>query len=278
MNHFEYTLKTGDGLKLFGQGWEASVEPCAVVCLVHGLGEHSGRYAHLAEVLTQSDISMLTFDLRGHGKSEGLLGHTPSIEAYMGDIDQCLSQARRRYPGKALFLYGHSLGGVLVLNYELRYKSELTGVIASGTGLRTSLEEQTFKKALSLVLGKFFPRLSIPSGLETGQLSRDPQVVRDYIDDPLVHDRTTLGFARTMIPVLPWTFEHAGEFSSPLLIMHGSEDKLAYPRGSREFASAVPGQCDLKIFAGLKHEIHNEPEKKQVFQHLLGWIDQELTG
>jgi len=278
MNHFEYTLRTEDGLKLFGQGWEVSVEPQAVVCLVHGLGEHSGRYSHMAEVLTQSDISLMTFDLRGHGKSEGRPGHTPSMDAYMLDIELCLTQARRRYPGKALFLYGHSLGGLLVLNYELRCKPELKGVIASGPGLRTRLEEQTLKVALSLVLGKFLPRLSIPSGLETDQLSKDPQVIRNYIDDPLVHDRTTLGFARTMFPVLSWTFEHAGEFSSPLLIMHGSEDELAYPLGSREFASAVPGRCDLKMFTGLKHEIHNEPEQERVFQHLLDWIQQELTG
>jgi acylglycerol lipase len=278
MHHFEYTLRTADGLKLFGQGWEASDEPRAVVCLVHGLGEHSGRYAHLAKVLTQSDMSLMAFDLRGHGKSEGQPGHTPSIDAYMGDIELSLTQARRRYPGRALFLYGHSLGGLLVLNYELRCNPELNGVIASAPGLKTSLEEQPLKIALSLVLGKFFPRLSIPSGLETSQLSRDPQVVKDYEEDPLVHDRTTLGFARTMIPVLSWTFEHAATFSSPLLIVHGAEDKLAYPQGSCEFARALVGRCDLKLFEGLRHEIHNEPEQEQVFHYLLGWIEQKLAG
>ena len=274
MNHFETTWQAIDGLQLYAQGWEPEEEPVGVVCLVHGLGEHSGRYAHLAAFLNRAGYALMSFDLRGHGKSGGPRGHTPSIESFMNDIDLLMQTAVGRYPGKPRFLYGHSLGGILVLNYALRRKPQVAGVIATCAGLRTALEEQTAKVAFAKAMGTVLPSLSMPSGLDASMISRDPEVVRIYQADPLVHDRATLGMARNLMQAIPWAFEHAREFDAPLLLMHGTGDQIAFAKGSQEFANLAACDCTLKLWDGLYHEIHNEPEKDQVFAFFMEWMEE----
>ncbi len=277
MKHFESTWENQESLKFYMQGWEPDSQPKALVALVHGLGEHTGRYAHVGKAFSAAGYALVGFDLRGHGKSGGPRGHAPSFEAFMKDIDDFFSKLGKRYPTQPHFLYGHSLGGVLVLNYVLRRKPDLVGVISTDAGLRTALEEQAFKIMAARVLGFLLPAVAFPSGLDPKMLSHDPELVKAYINDPLVHDRATLGFGRIMLSVLPWTFQHAHEFSVPLLLMHGEKDKLAYVRGSQEFASRVPKNCTLKIWDGLYHEIHNEPEQAEVIQFMLRWLDSQLS-
>ena len=272
MKHEEFYFHTKDGLSLYAQAWSPE-NPEAVVCLVHGLGEHSGRYVHVAERMTQSGYAFLTSDLRGHGKSEGLRGHTPSLEAFLTDIDLLLEEAKRRYPDQPCFLYGHSLGGVLVLNYSLQRQTELAGVIASSPGLRSALEQQKGKVALVKLLGSVIPKQSISSGLDATTLSRDTEVVRKYLNDPLVHDKMTFGMAKAIIEEIPWVFAHASRFNVPLLIMHGTADRLVFPAGSQEFAGLVNGNCTLKLWEGLYHETHNEPEKDDVLSYMVGWLE-----
>ncbi len=276
MNHFESSWEDRDGLKFYMGGWNPESQPKAVVALVHGLGEHIDRYAHVGRVFTQAGYALVGFDLRGHGRSGGPRGHVPSFDAFMNDMDGFLAEVDKKYPKLPRFLYGHSLGGLLVLNYVLRRRTGLAGVIATGAGLRTALEDQPFKILMARALGSLLPAVAVPSGLDPKMLSRDPQVVQAYIHDPLVHDRVTLGFGKAMLPVLPWTFQHAREFSAPLLIMHGGEDVVAFPRGSREFAAKVSQDCTLKIWEGLYHEIHNEPEKAEVLKTMTGWMEAQL--
>jgi acylglycerol lipase len=273
MEHFTFKVRSRDGLQLFVQGWEPDESVRAVICLIHGLGEHSGRYAHLAQFLMPSGYAVLSFDLRGHGNSEGIRGHFPSIDVVLQDIDALILTARGRYPDIPVFLYGHSLGGILVLNYVLRYKPELAGVVASSPGLRTALENQKGKIALARLLGIFAPSVTLPTGLDTRSLSREAKVVVDYEQDPLVHDRASLSFANTMLKAIQWTFQHAREFHLPLLIMHGTADRLAFYQGSREFAGNVQGDLTLKLWEGLYHEVHNEPEKGDVLAFLLQWLE-----
>ncbi len=160
--------------------------------------------------------------------------------------------------------------------YTLKRQPDLAGVVATSSGLRTALEKQTAKVALSRTLAVFFPKLSMPSGLNAADISRDSNVVRVYQNDPLVHDRASLAFAKAMFDALPWTFQHAGEFKLPLLLVHGTEDKIAFASGSQEFASLVPGDCTLKLWDGLFHETHNEPEKEQVLAFLINWLQSKL--
>jgi alpha-beta hydrolase superfamily lysophospholipase len=276
MNHFEMRWRLEDGVELYAQGWQPDAEPKAVVCLVHGLNEHSSRYAHVAAALNQAGYAVLAFDHHGHGLSGGLRGHIPSSSIYLESLDCLLQEAAQRYAGKPRFLYGHSLGGILVLYYTLSRKPVLAGVIAASAGLRTALEEQKFKIMLTKWLSPILPKLSIPTGLDPNQLSRDPEVVKAYIKDPLVEKHATLGLARSTLKAIQYTFEHAHEFHLPLLLMHGDHDQIAYPRGSQEFASLVHSSCTLKLWEGLYHETHNEPEKDQVLAYVISWLDDQM--
>ena len=276
MKNNEWKWKSMDGLEMFAQSWEPDGTPKAVVCLVHGLGEHSGRYAHVGKAFAEAGFALAGFDLRGHGKSGGPRGHIPSFDILMDDIEGFEKQIEDRFERGPRFLYGHSLGAILALNYALRRKADFKGVISTGASLRTSLEEQAFKVMLARVLGTLMPGVAIPSGLDPTTISRNRETVEAYVNDPLVHDKMTLGFGKIMLSVLPWTIEHAHEFSLPLLIMHGKEDKLGYPRGSEEFASHIKQNCTLKLWDGLYHEIHNEPEQEEVFALMLDWLNSQL--
>jgi alpha-beta hydrolase superfamily lysophospholipase len=262
---------------MFSRSWETD-NPEAVVCLVHGLGEHSGRYAHVGKAFTDAGFALVAFDLRGHGKSGGQRGHFPSLKAVMDDIHGLIQQASERFPGLPVFLYGHSLGGLLVLNYATYHKNTLTGVIATGAGLRSPVLEQKAKVALSKILGGLLPTMTIPTGLDADSISRDPEVVRMYKADPLVHEVATLSAAREGMAAVDRAFAHAAEFSTPLLIMHGGADRLTYPRGSQEFAALVSGKCTLKLWDGLYHEIHNEPEQGEVIAFMLAWMNSQLKN
>lgn len=276
MNTRKWNWKSHDGSEMFAQSWAPEEKPKAVVCLVHGLGEHSGRYAHVGEAFAEAGFALAGFDLRGHGKSSGPRGHIPSLAAVMGDIQLFCQQLEERYPGLPQFLYGHSMGGILVLAYPTFKSNTLRGVIATGPALRTPVLEQKFKISLAKALGSLMPTMTIPTGLEVQYISRDSQVVQKYREDPLVHEVGTLAAARMGLDAVAWAFTHAPDFPVPLLLLHGSEDKLAYPRGSQEFADLVPNDCTLKFWDGLYHEIHNEPEQNEVFAFIFDWMNTQL--
>jgi alpha-beta hydrolase superfamily lysophospholipase len=270
-------LKTKENLRLHARCWEPEDEAQGVLCLVHGLGEHSGRYAHFADYLNRAGYAVLSFDLRGHGLSEGQRGHSPSFDTFMDDVGMLLEEAGRRFEGLPCFLYGHSLGGLLVLNYVLRRRPELAGVIATGPGLRTSLTRQTAKIAFVQAAGELLPQFSLSTGLHPESISRDSSVVQAYRDDPLVHQVSTLRMAKTTLQSIPWAFEHASEFDAPLLLMHGTADQLTYPEGTQEFAQKVFCECTVKLWEGLYHEIHNEPEKDEVFAYTVDWMREHTS-
>jgi len=274
MRHFEINWKSHDGTDIFAQGWEPDTRtPKAVVCLVHGLGEHSSRYAYVAEAFNSEGYILFGADLRGHGRSGGQRGHIPSIEAVMQDIDLLFEQAQSRYPGLPLILYGHSLGGILVLHYALKRKPTIKGVIATSSGLRTALENQPAKIMAAKILGAVMPKVSLPSGLDVNAISHDKNVIENYNNDPLVHNQMSLGFGKIMLATIQWTMEHSAEFRLPLLLLHGKADAIAFPSGSIDFAASLKGECKLVLFDGAYHELHNEPEKAEVFKTMTDWMD-----
>lgn len=278
MKSFESNFEQG-GITFHVQGWEPDANPKAVVALVHGLGDHSGRYLHVGKTLTSAGYALIGFDLRGHGRSGGARGHFPSLEAVMGDIRQFFRLLSGRYPGVSQFLYGHSLGGLLVLAYTLQYGADLKGVIATGPGLRSALQEQKAKVAMVKMLGSLTPTTIIKSDLEVAAISHDPTVVQAYKDDPLVHDRVSLGFGKAGLSAVDLCFDRARGFKPPLLLMHGKADRITFPSGSEDFAR-LAGETNkdvtLKLWDGLYHEIHNEPEQGEVFKTMVEWLDGHL--
>jgi alpha-beta hydrolase superfamily lysophospholipase len=278
MNHFEFSWQTLDGLKLFGQGWQPETEVRGVICLVHGLGDHSGRFTGLAKALTETGYVLIGFDLRGHGKSQGRRGHTPSYEYLMNDITHLLKKAEDRYPDPPIFLYGISMGGNLVLNYAIRHQPQLAGVIATSSWLRMATEPPAWKEAMARFLNKLWPAMSTSSGEDPETMSKDPDVVRAYIDDPLVHDRVTPRMYVEIRQAAQWALDHAAQFPLPLLIMHGSADRTMSPEGSREFKENAPSNCTYRIWEGLFHDINNEPEQQDVFEFLIAWLERQTPN
>jgi len=301
MIHFETNWKSNDGLTLYAQGWEPEAIPFkAVVCLVHGIGEHSGRYAHEAEAFAKEGYALFTTDLRGHGKSEGIQGHASSIEVLMQDVDLLLKQASVRYPGLPMILYGHSLGGILALHYGLKRKPVVKGVLVTSPALHSSLEQQAIKVLAAKILGALVPKMTLASGLNVNAISHDLEVIKAYNNDPLVHDRISVGLGKVLLQVCKYNLDHAGEFSLPLLLMHGSADAIAFPSSSIEFWRALAskhdiliqnqnalevrreviqfskpleGKCSLVLWEGGFHELHNEPVKLKVFKTMTDWMD-----
>ena len=276
MKTVETKWEDKDGTTFFIQGWEPDREPKAFIGFIHGLGEHTARYSDVGKVLTDAGYILVGFDLRGHGKSGGPRGHVSSLDAYMQDIREFFYLMAERYHHIPHFLYGHSLGGLLALAYGIQYGAGLKGVMVTGAGLRSSLQEQKAKVALAKVLGSIMPRMTVPSGLDPATISRDQQIVEAYKNDPLVHDSASLGFGKAALHAIDLCFASAKEFPVPLLMIHGKADKIAFPSGSEDFAKLVReagGDVTFKLWDDLYHEVHNEPEKVEVFKFMIEWLD-----
>jgi alpha-beta hydrolase superfamily lysophospholipase len=274
METTEWEWKTKDGIEIYSKAWIPGQQARGVVVLVHGVGEHVGRYERVAQAMTTAGYVMAGFDLRGFGKSGGPKGHTPSLDTYFDDIDLFLGELNRKYPGLPKFLYGHSLGAMLVMAYTPLRKPNVVGVIATSPGTKTALQEQKFKVLLAKILGKALPTFTLVSGVDPQALSRDPQVAIDYVNDPLVHAKITTGWGLHVLKLIDLIDENASRFPRPLLLMHGTADALNYPVSSTSFAEAAPkDKVTLKMWDGLKHELHNETIKDEVFKTMVDWME-----
>jgi len=278
MNHIEFTRQSPDKLQFYFQGWEPEASVRAVVCLVHGLGEHTGRYAHVAAALNDAGYAVLGCDLRGHGKSGGPRGHTPSYDTLMDDTGRLLDEAAERYSDKPRFLYGHSLGGNLVLNYTLKRKPQLAGVVATSPLIRTTNPAPAVKITLGKLMYKLQPGMTMANGIPLDSLAHDPEIGRTYANDPLVHNKISARLALDMLQAGEWALAHAAEFPLPLLLVHGTADELTSAAATQEFAGKVRGDCTLKLWDGFYHETHNEPEKAEVLAFMAAWIESHMPA
>jgi alpha-beta hydrolase superfamily lysophospholipase len=244
----------------------------AAILLVHGLGEHSGRYEGWAARFCERGVAVLAFDLPGHGRSQGRWGVIPSPEKVYDTIDTLLREMKEAFPGIPLFLYGHSLGGGIVLNYLIRRKPDLKGAIVTSPWVILSETPPPFKVLLANVAGSLMPGMTQPSGLKTEYLSRDAEVVKAYRNDPLVHGLISAGLYRWMTTAAEETMARASEIAVPLLLAHGRDDMITSPSGSVRVAGSAP-QATLKLWEGGYHELHNDPVKEEHFDFITEWMD-----
>jgi alpha-beta hydrolase superfamily lysophospholipase len=277
MQHSEYNWTTPDNVKLYGQEWKPEGKQKAAIVMVHGLGEHSGRYEHVAEAFTQAGYSLTAFDLRGHGKSEGIRGHAPSYAAIMEDITHNVDLAKEHFPGMPVFIYGHSLGGNLTLYYCLTQNPQIKGAIVTSPGLATAAPVPPVKLALGKMMYNLMPAMQMDNGLLRSGLSRDPEVEKKYSADPLVHPKISARLALDLINNGKFIIDHAAEFPIPLILMQGTGDYIVNPPMTKTFANAAPlSKITFKEWDGYYHELHNEPEKAQVLKTITDWLDLEL--
>ena len=273
---FDFDGQTQDGLKLQGRGWQPDSQPRAAVVLIHGVGEHTGRYAHVGEALSGAGFALLGYDLRGHGRSQGRRGHTPSYDHLLDDISLTFQVARSRYPQARIFLYGHSLGATLALLYAIQRSPGVEGVVATGPVFRTAFAPPPLKIAAGRLLDRLVPTFTMYNEVNPAHLSHDPAVVRAYVEDPLVHNRISARMGIGLIDLGSRLLARYGELKVPVLLMCGRDDRLTSTAASREFASMAGPICTLKEWEGLYHEIHNEPQKAQVIAFMLDWMRSRL--
>lgn len=278
MIHNEFNWKSEDGKKIYAQSWQPDGEIKAVICMVHGLGEHSSRYIDLANALTNSGFAVITFDHRGHGKSEGMRGHIQNYNSFMSDINNLINESTVRFTTKKKFLYGHSMGGNLVLNYALRNSDKgLAGVIATGSWLRLIKNPSHFMNFAADILNKFLPALRVFHGVKTSDVTRSESSDElNYKKDELKHRWISVRTYINLRDAAAWALSNAGNFYFPLLIMHGGSDKVTSPEGSREFSSLVKSECAFKIFPDLYHEIHRDTGREEVFSEIIKWLNNHL--
>ena len=273
--HKESVLEASDGVRLHAQYWKPSGNPKAVVCIVHGVLEHSGRYAHVAKVLNRSAYLVAAIDLRGHGRSQGRRVFVRSFDEYLNDVRCLLADVAVKAPGKPVFLLAHSLGGLIATRFEILEHPALAGLVLTGPLFEFGSGISWLARTLAVVLSKLFPTMTLTSALDTRKISRDPEVVQSYLTDPLTHHggmpvRTGTEVMRAMAEVNA----RMEEVRVPLLIFHGTSDGLAHPAGSKRlYARAASTDKTLRLCEGLFHEVLNEPEHPALLADLVRWLE-----
>jgi acylglycerol lipase len=278
MTHTEFNIKAFDGLNLFAQRWTPAGKPKAVVHLVHGLGEHSSRYGYVAQEFTNAGYVFNTMDLRGHGKSDGPRGYSPGFSTLVSDIEFLIKSGHADYPGIPQFLYGHSLGGSLVLFYRLTSKLNVDAILSTSPLFKPGAVVSPAKKLFARIMSDVAPKITLTNGLQRPWLSRDGRIVRDYISDPLVHDKITCRMGWELLKNGDWVFEHMKNIRGPILMVVGSREKIVDYQRILDAARGLEDQVELKIWEGLYHETHNEPEKAEVVKYNINWLDKHLNN
>lgn len=279
MKHLETSYKTHDGIELYLQAWMVDF-PRGSMLLVHGLGEHSGRYLSLVEKLNEAGLSVFTFDGRGHGKSaKGKpTAYVESYEDYLKDIDALFGKVKTYVPGVPAFIYGHSMGGGLVAAYALKYQPDTAGMIMSSPAIKPAEGTSLFLIAISSLVSKYFPRLKALQ-LDAEKISRIPEEVEKYLNDPLVYtDAIPARTGYELLKMMRFIQENAPNFSLPFLLLHGTVDGLTNPKGSELlFQKAVSTDKAIRIFPGCYHELINDLNGEEVKKLIVNWVENRIS-
>jgi len=274
MEHNTFEI-TAYHTKIFGQIWKPK-QPKGIVVLVHGMGEHSGRYVkNVVPMLLKTNVVVIGYDTIGHGKSGGKRGHCPSYIALLDILDAILSVGTERFPGYPLFLYGHSMGGNVVLNYVLRKKNKIRAIIATSPYLRLAFSPPLWKMKLGKLLLHTAPSLTLASGLNVQGISRDLDEVQRYIEDPLIHDKVSPMFTFPVMDAGIWVIENAAKLELPALLLHGTGDSIIDHKATLEFSENAPNST-LQLFDGGFHELHHDLCADEVLQTIHNWLQLQL--
>lgn len=268
-----FTAHDGSNLAVVDWPLPSGVPSRGLVVIVHGLGEHAGRYDHVAERLNSWGFAVRSYDQHGHGESDGKPGALPSDTFLLDNLAELLDTSRRRMdPRLPLVLMGHSLGGLVAARLVSLNLRQVDGLVLSSPALDAGMN--AFQKLLVSVLPRLAPDLRVGNGLNAQYLSHDAGVVQAYRDDPMVHDRISARLARFIADAGPAVLASAPQWRVPTLLLFAGADHLVNPEGSRAFAAAAPpGVVSAHCFEGLYHEIFNEVDREAVFERLKGWLD-----
>jgi acylglycerol lipase len=273
ITHRESNFIGDGGIRLFEQSWRAEKDPVGILVIVHGLKDHSGRYSEVSQELARDGYAVQSYDLRGHGDSAGDRVWIESFDDYVKDLRIFLARVRNQYPGKPLFLFGHSMGGAIATLFVLRDHPDIQGLVLSAPALKRGENVSGFLAATAKLLGTVAPRLAVLN-LDDNDFSRDRSVIKAMAEDPLVYH--SAGPARTgkeLLKAMEEIQEKAPQLNVPFLVMHGTDDKVTNPNGSTELHSRARSENKtLKIYSGFYHDLLHEPGRDEVLKDLKSWL------
>ncbi len=272
MTHQEYNWTSFDKGYLFAQSFVPDNEIKAVISFVHGIGEHSSRYYNWFSAFANQGVAVVAFDYRGHGKSFGKVGKIKCYDDLMSDIDVLIKETQVLFPDTPHFLYGHSLGGHLVLNYAANYQPNLNGLIVSSPWVILPKTPPNIILKLARCLHRFAPSFRLNTPLKSKDLSSDKEVIKDYDKDPLMHNKISLElFFKAQENNQKLLKEH-DLFPFPVVLYHGEKDKMTSPLGSRQLAKNNPQNLTYTEYPDMFHELHNDKVKHELFDSIMLFI------
>lgn len=272
MAESEATHTTRDNLKLFTRTWISTDRPERGMLIVHGLAEHSGRWGHVARFFADLGYSVTAFDLRGHGQSEGIRGHVGSFNDYLDDIQGIVESGLVR-TDLPWVMYGHSLGGLISTGYLAEKRPHPDAAVLSAPALDAHVP--TALRIAAQILGRVAPEFAINNPIDGEQLAGDEAVAEAYFADPLVYTKATARLGLEVFRKQDRILSEIESINTPTLVIHGAADTLAPPFASAPLASVA--SVERKVYPGLHHEMHNEPEWDQVLSEVGAWLDATLA-
>ena len=276
-------VRTDDQLNLVLQSWLPE-SPRGVIVIIHGLAEHGGRYQETAAALSAAGWAVYAGDLRAHGLSPDIPGagrvHVERFTDYFRDVEAFIAEARNNHEGLPLFILGHSMGGLISISFVLERPQGIDGAIISSPalGIHPDSKPPAWLKMMVGLLSVIAPRLRVASDLDTQLISRDPEVVQAYMDDPLVSEKVSVRWYREFTRAIKRANQAAVTLKVPMLLMQSGSDRLVDPDATSNWAEATPdGRVDFVVWEGLYHEMFNEPENEKVRQRTLSWLDSQMS-
>jgi alpha-beta hydrolase superfamily lysophospholipase len=274
MRHIEGEFPGSQDRNLYYQGWLPANKPRALLLVAHGLAEHSGRYLNLANHFVPQGYVIYSFDYRGHGRSPGLPGYIERFADYINDLHAFGDMVRKKHQDSKFFLFGHSMGGTIAITYAVQHQDGLDGLLVSAATLQVGASIPPVKILAAKMLSRLLPRVGLEV-IDAATISRDPDVVAAYVNDPLVYRgkiRARLG--AELIKAIQKLPPQMAKINLPILIMHGTADRLSEPGGSQILYQGVSSRDKtLTLYDGFYHEIFNEPGRQQVFADIETWLD-----
>lgn len=276
----DFTIKASDDVLLAGKSFLSEQEqPKAVVVLVHGLGEHMGRYQELGTFLGSRGIALYGCDLRGHGRTKGKRGHA-DYGQLLSDLERLLQFVRNYHAGCPIILYGHSMGGNIAAAYLLKHppvQQVVQGLILSAPWFALKMKPPVWQLAMGQFMDRLHPSFTQDNGLDPAWLSKDERVGEDYLRDPLVHGRISAGLFIAIYKNGKKVLKQAEKLQLPTLVMHGDDDAITAESASRKLAEKA-SSATFKPWPGLRHEPHHEVEKEEVMEFVYDWIRSSIKS
>lgn len=277
MQHTEGKFTGRNNFSLYRQAWLPDAAPKAILLIVHGIAEHSGRYMNPVNYFVPKGYAVYSFDLRGHGKSDGKRSYIERFSYYIDDLQTFFNLVRAENPNTKIFMVGHSMGSTIALDYALEHQRELQGLIISGTTLKPGASISRAAITAAKILSVIMPKMGV-SALNPGGISRDPDVVTAYVNDPLNYTgKLSARFGAELLKTMAMLQSSLSEINLPILIMQGSQDNISAPSSSKLLFDGISSKDKtMKIYEGFYHEIFNDPERQQVFSDMEAWLQAHI--